>query len=689
MSVSFSRVGSVGVVQLEQPPVNAIGLAVRQGLMDALDQVDLEKGLSHVVLTGGDRIFAAGADACEFDAPPVAPHLPDVVSRIENCAVPWVAAINGAALGGGCELAMACRYRIAHPKAQIGLPEVTLGVVPGAGGTQRLPRLIGLKAALDMISFGKPVTGVKAQDLGLVNGIADDPLKVALHLDLGTISLSEIVSHRTIPDADPEAIDAARALVAVKSAKQIAPSTAIDLVALSLELPFDIAIKQERGAFVSLRQGEQAKGLRHIFFAERQAKIPANLKGLDPEVNLVTVVGGGNMGAAISYALLNAGFRVVLLETDEDGADRATANVERIIAASLKRRLISEEDAVKFRAALRISTSYEEAKDADIAIEAAFESIDVKKQIFAQLQAHLSSDAILATNTSYLDVDAIANTLDDPGRLLGLHFFAPAHIMKLLEIVQGRATRPEVLAAGFALGKRLKKIPVVAGVCDGFIGNRILARYREAADTVLIEGATPWEVDEAMEAFGYAMGPYEAQDLSGLDIAHANRRRQDATRDPIRRYIPIADRMVELGKLGKKTGAGWYRYPGGGGKVEDPIVADLALEEARFAGITARDFSPQEISERLLLAMINEAADILYEGIAASAADIDLVTVFGYGFPRWRGGLMHYADHLGVEGILAKLEELSQEDAVVWKPSPLIVDCVAAGKTIGGWTRKN
>jgi 3-hydroxyacyl-CoA dehydrogenase len=314
-----------------------------------------------------------------------------------------------------------------------------------------------------------------------------------------------------------------------------------------------------------------------------------------------------------------------------------------------------------------------------LVIEAAFESMAVKAEIFGELSAVLSPQAILATNTSYLDIDKIAQDLTDPSRMVGLHFFAPAHIMKLLEIVRGAKTSDVALATGFALAKKLKKVPVIAGVCDGFIGNRILARYREAADTVFMDGSTPWDVDEAMEIFGYAMGPYEAQDLSGLDIAHANRRRQDSTRDPNRRYIPIADRMVDLGKLGRKTGAGWYRYPGGGGKVDDPIVADLAIEEAHFAGITRTDYAPDDISETLLLAMINEAADILNEGIAQSARDIDLVTVFGYGFPRWRGGLMHYADTLGAKNVLTKLQRLEAIDPIAWRISPLIKACAARG----------
>ena len=388
------------------------------------------------------------------------------------------------------------------------------------------------------------------------------------------------------------------------------------------------------------------------------------------------------MGAGIAYALLAAGLHVTILEADAAGLQRAEDNIGKIIAASLQRGMIDAARATDHRGRMTLSTQYGQAATAQVAIEAAFEDMAVKHNILAKLEAVLPADAVMATNTSYLDVNEMAARLMDPSRLIGLHFFAPAHIMKLLEIVRAEKSSDRAIALGYGLAKRLGKVPVLAGVCDGFIGNRILARYREAADTVFMDGSTPWEVDEAMVEFGYAMGPYEAQDLSGLDIAHANRQRQAPTRDPNRRYIPIADRMIELGKLGRKTSAGWYRYPGGGGKVEDPIVADLAIEEAHFAKISRTDYSGQEIRQRLVLAMINEAADILHAGIAQSASDIDLVTVFGYGFPRWRGGLMHYADSLGVETIVAQLEVLAQEDPVAWKVSPLLRSCAKAGQSL-------
>lgn len=681
MSVTTRNEADVGYVEIDNPPVNAIGQSVRQGLLDAVRWAE-KLHLTRVILSGRGRAFAAGADAREFDSAPVAPHLPDVLNAIDESFVPWIAAIDGVALGGGAEIAMACRMRIMSPRAQIGLPEVTLGVIPGAGGTQRLPRLVGLEKALEMISLGKPLGAQAALAAGLTHTIEDDPVEEAYMVNTEELGCIVPTWELPAPEHDPALLEAARATVAVKSPQQIAPPRAIDVIERGLTLPFHDALPVERAAFLELKTGEQARALRHMFFAERAAKAPDTLTQRPVPFDHIAVVGGGTMGAGIAYALLNAGLRVTLLETAQDSAARAQENVAGVIAASLKRGLITKAQAENCDARLTVSTDYAQAAGAMLAIEAAFESMDVKKDILARLAAVLPTDAVLATNTSYLDIDEMAASLPDPARLVGLHFFAPAHIMKLLEIVRGVATSDAALATGFALAAKLRKIPVLAGVCDGFIGNRILARYREAADTVFMDGSTPWEVDEAMEAFGYPMGPYEAQDLSGLDIAHANRRRQDATRDPARRYIPIADRMVELGKLGKKTGAGWYRYPGGNGKVEDPIVADLAIEESHFAKRTRTDYAPEDIRSRLLLAMINEAADILHEGIAASARDIDVVTVCGYGFPRWRGGLMHYADSLGVAKIVQQLEVLAAEDPIAWKISPALLHCVAENITL-------
>lgn len=682
MTVHIRREGAIAYVTMDNPPMNAIDLSVRRGLEDALNWVAGEAGLSRVVLTGSGRTFATGADAREFDIAPVAPHLPDIVNRIETSQVPWVAAINGAALGGGCELLLACRFRIAGPGVQIGLPEVTLGVVPGAGGTHRLPRLIGLAPALDIIATGRPVSAEQAERLGLVDGLADDPVTVAALVDIGSLELAVPVTDRAAPVHDADVVDNARRLAARTTPHQTAPQKAIDLVELASRSSVFEGMQAEYACVDALRTTEQARALHHIFFAEQAAQPPASISTEAADLDQVAVIGDGTMGAGLAYALLNAGLRVCLLETDADGVARALDNFGKILAANLKRGLISEQTVRDLRSRFVATTDYTKVADVTLAIEAAFESVEVKTSIFKELEAHLAPGAVLATSTSHHDINQIARAVSDPSRVVGLHFPDPAHITNLLEIVRCDATGNQALATAFSLTGLLHKVPVLTGASNGFIGKRILTRYHEAADTVFMDGSTPWEIDEAMVEFGYAMGPYEAQDMTGLDVAYASRRLQDATREPGRRYIPIADRMVELGKLGHKTGAGWYRYPGGRGKVEDPIVADLALEESHFAGRARTDYSANQIRQRLLLAMINESADILHEGIARCARDIDLVTALGHGFPRFRGGLMHYADLLGAKHIVAQLDELALEDALVWRASPLLRHCAETGTLI-------
>lgn len=683
MSVTMIRDGLTGVVTLDNPPVNAIGHAMREGLLQAVAWAEVEN-LDRVIVTGAGRVFAAGADAKEFDGAPKAPHLPDVLDAIERSFVPWIAAINGVALGGGAEIALACRMRIMGPKAQIGLPEVTLGVIPGAGGTQRAMRLCGLDTALNLIAFGKPLGARAALEAGLIYAVENDPVDAADMVNTEELLCVVPTWELPAPDMDAAAFEAVRAALAKRSFGQVAPLKAVEVIEAGLGMDFADAMSLERAAFLELKGGEQSRALRHMFFTERAAKAPPTLpKARD--ITQIAVVGGGTMGAGIAYACLSIGLPVVLLETDSDAMDRARYNIEALISAGVKRGRLDDSGAEVLRARLVISDDYSTAASATLVVEAAFESMEVKKKIFAKLDAAVSPDTILATNTSYLDVDEIAAGTRDPSRVLGLHFFAPAHIMRLLEIVKGAQTSDTALSTGYALAKLLKKVPVLAGVCDGFIGNRIFSRYKEEADILLMDGAVPWEVDEAMEAFGYAMGPFEVGDLSGLDIGFANRRRQDATRDPNRRYIPIADRMVNEGRLGRKASVGWYRYPGGGGKVIDPLIEDLIAEEARFAGVERTDIADDVVVERLLLAMINEAADILGESIAQSAADIDLVTVFGYGFPRWRGGLMHYADTIGAAEIVAKLRVLEATDPVIWKVSPVLADCAASGTRLADW----
>ena len=683
MTVKFwrdDRDDKLFFVELVNPPVNAINLAVREGLRDAMLAVQATTGLETVVLMGSEKIFAAGGDAREFDAPPVAPHLPDILAMIEASAIPWIAVINGAALGGGLELALACRYRIASPKAQLGLPEVLLGIVPGAGGTQRLPRLIGFAAALEMITSGKSITAKAGLEAGLIDLIDAAPMQAALTITPADLAAATPVGHLPGPKMDDGALAKINAGLARRAKGQIAPVKATELVGLTSSTSFADGMAAERDCFLALRQSEQAAALRHLFFAERGAKAPADLADHMPKIiDRAVVVGGGTMGAGIAHALIHAGITTVTIETNEAAAKQAAARAETLIAAGMKRGLISPQKADEIRSRHSVSTDYASAANAQLAIEAVFEDIAVKTTVFQKLQAVMPANAILASNTSYLDINSIAAALDDPSRLVGLHFFVPAHIMKLLEIVKGDASSPSALASGFRLAKQLGKIPVVAGVCDGFIGNRILARYREAADLLLLHGATPAQIDKAMTDFGYAMGPYEAQDMSGLDIAFANRRRQDADRDPNRIYVRIADKMVEAGRLGRKTGLGWYSYANDGKAGVDPLVDALIIAESDHAGIKRRHFSDDDITKRLLLAMINEGALILQEAVAQNAGDIDLVSVLGYGFPRWRGGLMHYADQLGMAAILAGLKDFSTENQHIWQPSQMILDAAKKG----------
>ena len=659
--VRFTLDGTTALITIDNPPVNVISQAVRAGLMAALDAAE-GSGAARVVLTGAGRIFVAGADAREFGAPPLAPHLPDIVARLEAFPIPVVAAINGAALGGGLELALGCGARVAAPGATLGLPEVGLGIVPGSGGTQRLPRLIGLGPALSLISEGRTIGAIEAADLGLVDALAEDAVAAARTVPL---PVRPPVGALPAPPADPAAVEAARAQVLRRARGQIAPLRAIDLVAATADLPFAEGMKRERETFLALKGTDQAAALRHVFFAERAAMARGRKGGA--EITTSVVVGGGTMGAAIAYALAGVGISVALVETDQAGAERARANVAKLYAEAVARGKSTPEDATTAQSARHsYHAGYGDLPPAQIAIEAVFEDLAVKKTVFAALDAALPETTILATNTSYLDPNAIAEGLRNPGRFLGLHFFSPAHVMKLVEVIRAATTAPETLETVLRLTARLGKIAVPAGVCDGFIGNRILTRYRQTCDVMLIEGALPAQVDAALRGFGMAMGPYEVQDLSGLDIAYANRKRLGWAVLPGFRYIPIADRIIEeTGRLGRKTGAGWYDYEGGK-PAPSALIEQIVIEESARAGIVRRAFTEEEIVARAITAMVEEGARILEEGIAASPADIDLVLVHGYGFPRWRGGPMHYAERTGLSEIRARIEGFAAEDPRSW-----------------------
>ena len=680
MSIATDIRGTAGVILMDRAPVNAINHDIRRGILDALEELAGNTSLDRIVLAGAGKIFAAGADAGEFNQPPTEPNLPQVVAAIEASPLPVVAAIRGACLGGGLELALACRWRIADQTAQLGLPEVILGVVPGAGGTQRLPRLVGMETALSMIPQGRSLKAAAAADAGLVDALDDDPVTAACVADLAAALVRPPVSTMPPPVAAPEAVAAARKTAAKKMRGQRAPAEAIALVELTATTDFEAGLAQERACFLELRTSTECAALRHVFFAERAARPPASVRAADPQpLDRTVVVGGGTMGAGIAYALMQAGSAVTLVERDDEAATAAQGRVSGLQDAAVSRGLTSADKAAAQLASMRFQAGYDGLQDAGLAIEAAFEDMAVKKAVLNALDSAMP-DAVLATNTSYLDIDDMAGWLADPSRLVGLHFFSPAHIMKLLEIVRAKVSSDAALATGFALAKRLGKLPVMVGVCDGFVGNRMLQRVREAAEHLLLDGAEFTQIDRVMTNFGYAMGLYMTQDLSGLDIAWANRKRQADTRDPDRRYSRVQDDMCAAGRFGRKSGAGWYIYEDGAKPVPNPAVAALVEAEADRHGIIRQPMDDDAVLNTLLLALINEAAGLLGEGIAGRAADVDLVLVHGYGFPRFRGGPLFHADQIGIAAIHEQLKELEARDPVVWKVAPLIEKLAADGQ---------
>jgi 3-hydroxyacyl-CoA dehydrogenase len=645
--VSFSVEDGIARVTIDNPPVNALGQAVRAGLAEAAARVASDPGVRAVVLACAGRSFVAGADIRELGKPPLEPFLPDVLNAIEASRAPWVAAIQGTALGGGLELALACHGRVADPAARFGLPEVTLGILPGAGGTMRLPRIAPMAIAVEMIAGGKPIGAAAAQAAGLLDVLAEGDLTEAaeaLARDLAAAGAARPTRDRPVREAEGLDWAALEKGVAARARGARAPLEALAALREGASLAPDEALRRERERFLRLAASEEAAALRHAFFAERSAgrslrEIPAE----PADLSRVGVIGGGTMGAGIAVAMLLSGSSVRLIERDAAGAEMAHKRVADALAASVARKALTPAAAETALGRLETAADYAVLVDCPLVIEAVFEDMGVKREVFARLDAVMPAEAVLATNTSYLDVDALAAGTAAPSRILGLHFFSPAHVMKLLEIVRGATTGPRALATGAALARRLKKIAVVAGVCDGFIGNRIMAAYRRDCEFMLEEGALPAEIDAAMRAFGYPMGLYEVQDLSGLDIAWAQRKARAATRPADERYARIADRLCEAGRLGRKTGRGWYDYASGKAEVDPEVTAIIEAESAR-AGFARRAFAADEIMTRILDVMQREGQAILAEGVAESGADIDVVMLSGYGFPRHKGGPMFLLD---------------------------------------------
>ena len=673
MSVQHYRNGRAAVIKIDRHPVNAINHDIRTGLVAALTAIAGDDKVERIILSGAGDVFAAGADAGEFGLQMIQPDLPAVVAALEAVTVPVIAVIKGVCLGGGLELALACRWRIASPTARLGLPEVILGVVPGSGGTQRLPRLVGMKAALSMIPTGRHVGAAEALEIGLIDQQEEDPFAAALAMHLDDLDARPPISKLPPPRSEPEIAEAALVKARRRMPRQSAPEEAVRLVELAASHSFEDGLEAERATFLRLRDGDECRALRHIFFAERGARAPARLKAVRPASLANTVViGGGSMGAGIAHALARAGSAITLIERDDEAVHAARLRMSGLYEAAVKRGLITVETATDEQSAIRYQSGYDDIEEAGLVIEAVFEDMQVKCDLLKALDK-AAPRAVLASNTSYLDIDVMAGCLSDPSRLVGLHFFSPAHIMKLLEIVKGVQTSDHALATGYALAKHLRKIPVEVGVCDGFVGNRMLQRVREAAELLLLDGAEPEQIDRAMRGFGYSMGLYETQDMSGLDIAWANRRRQQATRDPERRYSKVQDQVCEAGWLGRKAGLGWYVYENDKLTGPNPAVAPLIAAEAARHGISRRELSDKAVLQTLMLALINEAANILDEGIARSASDIDLVLVHGYGFPRFRGGPLHYADQLGIQKVREELAILNAGDSLLWNISPLIL----------------
>ncbi len=686
---------AVAVITFANPPVNGLSHAVRTGIAAALEQARADPSVRGIILTGAGGLFSAGADIREFGTPASTadPTLRQLVDLVETSAKPVMAAIAGTCLGGGFELAMAAHYRVASANAKLGLPEVKLGLIPGAGGTQRLPRLVGVERAIGMTVGGEPVAAKDMANTALLDLVVDgDPLAEAVKLAASTeATMTSPPRTRDIALDEPNLkalCGAARARLETARPRLPAPMRAVDAIEGGAR-SFDEGLAVERLAFLELMETPESKGLRHVFFAERSA---GKVDGITPStigrsLEKAAVIGAGSMGTGIAVAMLDAGLPLWLVEADQAALDRGLARIGGIYDGQVKRDRLTSSERDRRLALLRPTLSYETIGQADVVIEAVFESMEVKRQVFIALDQIMKPGAVLATNTSTLDVDTIAGFTRRPSDVLGLHFFSPANVMRLLEVVRGRSTALDVLATALALANKLRKVAVVSGVCDGFIGNRMLEGYTRQAWYLVEEGATPQQVDLATESFGFAMGPFRVGDLVGHDVSLAIRRRRRAER-PEYLCSTLPDKLCALGRLGQKTGGGWYDYPEGPRHpLASPVVEELVTSHRREAGVTPRQIDDSEIVDRLVYALVNEGARILEDGIAVRASDIDVVYLTGYGFPRHRGGPMFYADQVGLDRVLARVREFARHphgDPGFWTPAALLTRLAEAGTRFTG-----
>ena len=691
----YTSQGAVAVITLKNPPVNALSLGLRAAIADGLERANGDDSIRAAVIVGSGSAFCGGADVAEFGLPAMSasPSLKDLFAQIENSPKPVVAAINGLALGGGLELAMACHYRVAAAAAPLGLPEVKLGILPGAGGTQRLPRLVGVERALNMILSGTPASARDLAGTALLDAIAEgDVLPAALALALRLIAEKLPPKKARDIEIDYPAAEAffefSRGAVAPLAGNYPAPLKCIEAVAAAVLKPFDEGMKTEGALFLELLNSPESKALRHAFFAMRAAaKIPDVPSSTALRaIKSVAVIGAGTMGGGIAMNFANAGIPVTVLETTQAALDKGLSTVRKNYESTLKKGRLTEEEFNKRTKMISGTLSYDDIKNADLVIEAVFEDMQVKKQVFEKLDQAAKSGAILASNTSTLDVNTIASFTRRPHDVIGLHFFSPANVSKLLEIVRGAKSAKDVVATSMAVSKQIKKVGVISGVCDGFIGNRMMIAYFRQMELLLDVGALPRQIDEALQKFGFAMGPFRVSDLAGNDVLWYIRKRL-YVEYPDRVFSKTPDRVCELGRFGQKTGAGWYDYkPGERTPSPSELVEKIVLEESAKLGITRRKISDEEIVQRALYSLINEAARILEEGIALRASDIDVVYLTGYGFPDFRGGPLFYADTVGLPNILRTMREFAkgyQPDA--WQPAPLLEQLAEEGKTFSSW----
>ena len=696
--ISYEVINNVGVIKVNSPPVNALSQAVRAGILDAVTAAQKDASEAIVLMCDG-RTFIAGADITEFGKAPTAPSLPDILGAIEGSSKLVIAAIHGTALGGGFEVALACHYRCAVPSAKVGLPEVKLGLLPGAGGTQRVPRIAGVKAALEMITTGDPIAAAQASDMGLIDEVLgnEDLLAGALAYAHDLVESGAKLKRIRDINIDPATIepgffDAYRKQIAKRARGQIAQDRIVSCIEAAVGQPIDAGLEVERKLFTELVTSSQSNAMRHAFFAEREA---AKIKDLPKDtaardIRQVAIIGSGTMGGGIAMCFANVGIPVKLVELSAEALERGLGVIKKNYTMTVQKGKLSESDMAKRVALITGTTSYNDIGDADLVIEAVFENPDVKKEVFAKLDAVCKPGCILASNTSYQDVNMIADSTSRPQDVVGMHFFSPANVMKLLEVVRGDKTSHEVLATVMQIGKKIGKVCVLSRVCYGFIGNRMLTGYGRQAHMLLLDGATPAQVDAAAEKFGMAMGPLAVGDLAGLDIGYkARQARTDVEHDA--KTHCIASALVEMGRMGQKTGAGYYSYdPATRARLNDAAVEALIKQKAAELGVTQRVISEQEIVDRLFFPLINEGALILEEGIAQRPGDIDIVYLYGYGFPGAKGGPMCYADHVGLKKVVERINEFAGTlGADYWKPAPLLVKLASEGKTFADWAKEN